>query len=175
MIPELIATILDYLPVPDMLRFARASKRMQEMVYDDTRWIQRLKSMGCWNDVEARQRFEDAMKRKLEAQRAKEAEEARRTGAMLSGSINGIAGGGAGQTLFDAGIEEERQRALPDSLTRSRKSTIESGFSPVGHETTQMARQTMGPSRAPQPLHSQSQDSPNPQLDLFCYELQLCD
>ncbi|KAF2141696.1 uncharacterized protein K452DRAFT_271364 [Aplosporella prunicola CBS 121167] len=135
---ELIATILDYLPVPDMLRFARASKRMQEMVYDDTRWIQRLKSMGCWNDVEARQRFEDAMKRKLEAQRAKEAEEARRTGAMLNGSINGIAGGGAGQTLFDAGIEEERQRALPDSLTRSRKSTIESGFSPVGHETAQM-------------------------------------
>src|SRR5271170_130851 len=31
---------------------------MQEMVYDDARWIQRLKRMGCWNDAEARRRTE---------------------------------------------------------------------------------------------------------------------
>lgn len=29
---------------------------MQEMVYDDTRWIQRLQRMDCWNESEARKR-----------------------------------------------------------------------------------------------------------------------
>ncbi|KAH7062445.1 secretion pathway protein Sls2/Rcy1 [Macrophomina phaseolina] len=132
---ELIATILDYLPVPDMIRFARTSKRMREMVYDDTRWIQRLKSMGCWNDQEARKRFEDAMKRKLEAQRSREAEEALRTGAMINGSVNGLAGGG-GTTLFDAGVEEDRLRKKSQELpVRSRKGTMDSGFSSIEYST----------------------------------------
>src|ERR1700761_604688 len=77
---ELIATILDYLSVPDLLRFARVSRRLREMVYDDTRWIQKLRAIGVWNEAEARQRVEDAMKRKAEAQKAREAEEAKRTG-----------------------------------------------------------------------------------------------
>jgi recyclin-1 len=106
---------------------------MQEMVYDDTRWIQRLKSMGCWNDMEARQRFEEAMKRKLGAQRAKEAEEARRTGVGLNGSVNGIAGGGGDErkvsiTLFDAGQEEEILRKSQDTKSRPRASTLDKGF-----------------------------------------------
>ncbi|KAF1996145.1 secretion pathway protein Sls2/Rcy1 [Amniculicola lignicola CBS 123094] len=130
---ELIATILDYLPIPDMIRFAQTSKRMQEMVYDDTRWIQRLKSMGCWNDVEARQRFEEAMRRKIEAQRAREAEEARRTGIGLNGSINGLAGGGETErktsvTLFDASLEEEMQRKSVDRKGRPRATTLDKGF-----------------------------------------------
>ncbi|KAK5006989.1 F-box protein: endocytic membrane traffic, recycling ReCYcling 1, partial [Cryomyces antarcticus] len=143
---ELISTILDYLPVPDLLRFARTSRRMQEMVYDDTRWIQRLKSMGCWNEAEARQRFEESMRRKLEAQRAREAEEARRTGVGLSGSVNGIAGGVLGQgqtsmTLFDAGVEEERiRKSLERAPRRQRRGTAD-GFDDImtttnGHEQT---------------------------------------
>lgn len=131
---ELIAAILDYLPVPDMIRFARTSKRMREMVYDDTRWIQRLKSMGCWNDQEARKRFEDAMKRKLEAQRSREAEEALRTGAMINGSVNGLAGGGE-TTLFDAGMEEERLRSSHELPLRARRGTMDSGFSPIESST----------------------------------------
>ncbi|PSN60546.1 hypothetical protein BS50DRAFT_639962 [Corynespora cassiicola Philippines] len=124
---ELIATILDYLPIPDMFRFARTSKRMQEMVYDDTRWIQRLKSMGCWNDTEARQRFEEAMRRKLEAQKA---EEARKMGV---GGANGMARAGEEErkisvTLFDAGLEEEMQRKSGDRNVRSRASTLDKGF-----------------------------------------------
>ncbi|KUI56797.1 F-box protein pof6 [Cytospora mali] len=35
---EILVTILDYLPVSDLMRFARTSSRMREMVYDDTRW-----------------------------------------------------------------------------------------------------------------------------------------
>ena len=133
---ELIATILDYLSVPDLLRFARVSRRVREMVYDDTRWIQKLKAIGVWNEAEARQRVEDAMKRKVEAQRAKEVEEAKRTGVNLQGSINGIAGGGrpntANVTLFDAGAEESKYRRSLErpqvQTTPKRKGTLPDGF-----------------------------------------------
>lgn len=132
---ELIATILDYLPVPDLLRFARVSRRLQEMVYDDTRWIQKLQAIGVWSESEARQRFEEAMRRKAEAQRAREADEARRTGAHLPGSVNGIAGGGRRHaesvTLFDAGVEQERYRRSvdrPQPPARTRRTTLADGF-----------------------------------------------
>ncbi|KAL1611263.1 F-box protein: endocytic membrane traffic, recycling ReCYcling 1 [Nothophoma quercina] len=125
---ELINTILDYLPISDMFTFARTSKRMQEMVYDDTRWIQRLKSMSCWNDVEAKQRFEEAMRRKHEAQRA---EEAQRTGASVNGGAAGLGIGGIEQprgslTLFDA--DEDIQRQSLEQKGRGRSSTLDKGF-----------------------------------------------
>lgn len=105
-----------------MFSFARTSKRMQEMVYDDTRWIQRLKSMGCWNDQEARQRFEEAMRRKLEAQRAKEA------GVAGNGTLNGATTGDTGTTLFDIGLEEEMRRKSLDRKPRPRATTLDKGF-----------------------------------------------
>lgn len=132
---ELIATILDYVPVPDLLRFARVSRKLKEMVYDDTRWIQKLKAIGVWNESEAKRRVEEAMKRKAEAQVAKEADEAKRTGVYLPGSINGIAGGGrqhAGSvTLFDAGAEESKYRKSlekPQIQTGKRRGTLADGF-----------------------------------------------
>ncbi|KAH6612501.1 secretion pathway protein Sls2/Rcy1 [Boeremia exigua] len=125
---EIINTILDYLPIPDMFTFARASKRMQEMVYDDTRWVQRLKSMGCWNDVEAKQRFEEAMRRKVESQKA---EEAQRTGIPAEGNAAGLGIGGVEQprgsmTLFDA--DEDIQRLSTEHPNRARSSTLDKGF-----------------------------------------------
>ncbi|KAK5943680.1 F-box protein: endocytic membrane traffic, recycling ReCYcling 1 [Knufia obscura] len=51
---ELISQIVDHLTAADMICFARVSRKMHEMVYDDARWIQRLKRMGVWNDTEAR-------------------------------------------------------------------------------------------------------------------------
>jgi recyclin-1 len=53
---EILSTVLEYLAVPDLIRFARASKRMQEMVYEDSRWVQRLKRMGVWDEGEAQKR-----------------------------------------------------------------------------------------------------------------------
>uniref|UniRef100_L7J0X7 F-box protein pof6 n=1 Tax=Pyricularia oryzae (strain P131) TaxID=1143193 RepID=L7J0X7_PYRO1 len=61
------ASILDYLPVSDLMRFACVSRRMQEMVYDDTRWVARLKSMGCWDEAEARRRWDEAVARRQAA------------------------------------------------------------------------------------------------------------
>lgn len=51
---ELIAQVADHLDGADMIRLARVSRKMHEMIYDDTRWVQRLKRMGVWNDLEAR-------------------------------------------------------------------------------------------------------------------------
>ena len=62
--------MLDYLSVADLVRSARVSKRMREMVYDDTRWVQRLRAMGCWNEAEARAKGEELRRKKLEALQA---------------------------------------------------------------------------------------------------------
>jgi recyclin-1 len=130
---ELIATILDYLPVPDLARCARVSRRLQEMVYDDTRWIQKLKAMGAWSDAEARQRFEEGRRRKADAHRT---DEAKRTGSHLPSDTDGQGGRAHAEsvTLFDAGLEEERYKSSQDQ-TRSpvhrRRETLTDGFSEV--------------------------------------------
>lgn len=82
---------------------------MREMVYDDARWVPRLKSMGCWSDTEARQRFEDAMRRRRE------------TIERSTANANGTNPAAAQQqpastTLFDAAVEEERRKkAIEDA------------------------------------------------------------
>jgi recyclin-1 len=57
-VTEILALVVEHLAIPDLIRFARVSRRMQEMVYDDSRWTAKLKRMGCWNDLEARKRAE---------------------------------------------------------------------------------------------------------------------
>lgn len=87
------------------MRFAQASRRMQEMVYDDTRWVSRLQSMGCWNEREARQRFEDFVRRRREAaERAK------------SNQANGAATKPTTTTLFDASVEEQKQQKAASEI-----------------------------------------------------------
>lgn len=118
-------TILDYLPVPDLVRFARTSSRMREMVYDDTRWVARLKSMGLWNEGEARRRFEEAMRRRKEAQEREAKERAAAAAAAAAVASGGNAPPnpaaavgrqvGTGKrdstsVFFDATLEEDRRR-----------------------------------------------------------------
>ncbi|PYH99921.1 putative secretion pathway protein Sls2/Rcy1 [Aspergillus ellipticus CBS 707.79] len=57
---EIISSILDYLSPVDLIRAARSSKLLREIAYDDTRWVQKLKRMGCWDEVEARRHTEEA-------------------------------------------------------------------------------------------------------------------
>ncbi|KAK9414440.1 putative Exocyst complex component Sec10-like protein [Seiridium unicorne] len=131
---EIIATILDYLPVADLIRFARTSRRMREMVYDDTRWVPRLKSMGSWNEAEARQRFEEAMRRRR-------------------GTINGGAGPSpttpnkADTTLFDAAVEEERHRKAAEDIANPPATKVD------GFETLSLnAAQSKSPYEDPEAL-----------------------
>lgn len=149
---ELIALVLDYLPVPDLVRSARVSRKLKEMVYDDTRWTQKLKAIGVWNESEARQRVEIAMKRKVEAQRARDADEAKRTGARLPGSVNGIAGGGMQHgrnvTLFDAGAEEKRYRKSLEQaqvLSPTTRRTLAEGFDDLTISPTSSSQATDKP------------------------------
>lgn len=86
------------------MRFARVSRRMQEMVYDDTRWVARLKSLGVWDEAEARRRFDEAVKRRREA-----AERAGGQRGSVMGGAPGQRGAPASFTIFDASIEEQRQ------------------------------------------------------------------
>lgn len=107
---EILASILDYLPVPDLMRFALVSRRLQEMVYDDTRWVQKLKAMRAWDEGEARRRVEEGMKRKNEQQQQ-----------AGGGGGGGRRHGHSGSiTLFDAGVEEahQHQRASVESPMR---------------------------------------------------------
>jgi len=104
---ELIQKLLDYLPVADLMNFAKCSRRLKEMVYDDTRWIRKLKDMAVWNEEEARQRYEKVM-----AARKAEIDKKRSTN-ITSPQGFGSDGGPRpdSMTIFDAGEEEQRQKA----------------------------------------------------------------
>lgn len=132
---EIISTILDYLPIPDLMSFARTSKRMLEMVYEDSRWVTRLKAMDVWNESEARKRFEDAVRKKREIMRIRAQENAKRSGI----GVNGNATAGlrkTSTTLFDAGIEEERQRRSVETASKAARTSVD------GFETLTLSSQT---------------------------------
>lgn len=104
-------TVLNYLPVADQMRVARVSRRLQEMVYDDTRWVSRLKSMGCWDEREARQRFEESVRRRREAAAAAAAAAANQAGGGPN-KRNTV----SSATIFDATVEEQRRRRATSEL-----------------------------------------------------------
>jgi recyclin-1 len=138
---EIISTILDYLPILDLMSFARTCRRMQEMVYEDSRWVQRLKVMGAWNDGEARRRFEAALKAKREIMRTRAEEEGKRSGIGVNG---GLSQRKTSTMLFDAGVEEERQRKSVETASHATKLPVD------GFETLTLSAPPLSPiSRAP--------------------------
>ncbi|KAF3771439.1 hypothetical protein M406DRAFT_35881 [Cryphonectria parasitica EP155] len=134
---EILVTILDYLPVSDLLRFARTSSRMREMVYDDTRWVARLKGMGLWNETEARKRFEDAMRRRKEAADSEARARAASTAAAAAKRQSGT-------VFFDA--EREEETASGASALRDGFETLSMGGSPA------LSQQQMSPTSPKDPL-----------------------
>lgn len=100
---ELLEQIVDYMSVQTQLRFARTSHAMRDMIYDDTRWVTKLKAMGCWNEEEARIAVEEEITARREViQRAKEE-------AILG---RPVANGGGSTTLFDVNVERKRMETL---------------------------------------------------------------
>src|SRR3954471_1707162 len=55
---EIVSSILDHVGPVDLIRAARSCKLMHEMAYDDTRWVHKLKRIGCWDEVDARKHAE---------------------------------------------------------------------------------------------------------------------
>ncbi|KAL9588654.1 MAG: hypothetical protein Q9203_002548 [Teloschistes exilis] len=90
---KILSTILDYVTVADLVHFARVSKRMKEMVYDDPRWVQRLQLMGCWNEAEARKRAEAAWRQRAGSQGLPHKEQAERAGIGVKGGAKSMPGG----------------------------------------------------------------------------------
>jgi len=99
---EILEQIVDYMPVSTQLTFARTNHAMRDMVYDDSRWVSKLKAMGVWNEEEARRAAEE------ELQRRREEEEKRREEVVLGRPLtNGTT------TLFDAALEKQKFDAMP--------------------------------------------------------------
>jgi recyclin-1 len=126
---EILALIVDYLDVPDLFRFARTNKRMLEMVYDDSRWVQKLQSMGVWNETEARKRADSVMKKASVTHRGS------KPGVVAAPDVNASSNGTSSTpgrphsgsvTLFDA--VEEVAKTDPKAVHARKQSSIDPGF-----------------------------------------------
>ncbi|KAI9674465.1 MAG: F-box protein: endocytic membrane traffic, recycling ReCYcling 1 [Caeruleum heppii] len=103
---EILSTVLDALPVPDLLRFAGTSRRMREMVYDDTRWVQRLRAMGCWDESEARHRHGDGGPKHSERPGSSETPKGHRVSTQRAAQQRRISKGGEAIDQLTDGFED---------------------------------------------------------------------
>ena len=108
---------------------------MREMVYDDTRWVQRLQLMGCWDESEARKRAEAARRKKSETIQGIHQEESKRARFGINGTGNGAIGSEElqtpGVTIFDAAVEVKRQEEDTNGAQLKAAPTIEDGFDAI--------------------------------------------
>lgn len=134
--------ILNYVAIPDLLRCARTSHRMQEMVYDDTRWVQKLRAMGCWNETEARQRTAEAARQ--------------RRGDVPDGDAGHTRKKDSGGVLFDA-VRDDTSRPQP-AAHRKQKSEAEAlanGFDAISLSSSKAAAgHARSASKSTQALHA---------------------
>lgn len=132
---EILSTILDFLPIPELLCFARVSKRTREMVYDDTRWVQRLQLMGSWDEREARRKAEALKIEAFEVQTSMHQENSRSAATGSNGSFDTAnrAGnpGRSSTTIFDATQGSEVHGRSHEPGIRPRQAHIDDGFDPV--------------------------------------------
>ena len=151
---EILSNILDCLPVPDMLRFARVSKRMREMVYDDTRWVQRLQLMGCWNETEARRRAEAARRKRSETLQKLQRSEAKGPRIGANGTATPDQDGRSSATFFDATAEDLGSGHANGEPPKTAVIELDDGFDAI--DLTHKARS----------VSSKSQDN-NSKLNVF--------
>jgi len=99
---------------------------MREMVYDDTRWVQRLQLMNCWNEGEARRRAEAPRQK---ASGSVPIAEAKRVGIGVNGANGALADAElpprTSTTLFDANEEQGLRK------TRDRIASTVDGFDAI--------------------------------------------
>lgn len=78
-----MSSILEYLSPTDLIRAARSCKLLHEMAYDDTRWVQRLKRIGCWDEADARKHIEQVFGTIANPEVVRRHELAERTGGAI--------------------------------------------------------------------------------------------
>lgn len=135
-----MSTVLDYLPVPDLVRCARVSKRFKEMIYDDTRWVHRLHLMGCWNDVEARRRAEPVGNVEPEVQTRLSGDQLRPTGTGVHGKPEKVHdlknAGTSSTTMFDAGWNLGAANQVQHGKPALRQDGVDDGFDAIALSST---------------------------------------
>ena len=108
---------------------------MREMVYDDTRWVQRLQLMGCWDENAARKRAEVARRKRSETLQSMHQEEAKRAGIGVNGTANGTNGSEKPErpsiTIFDAAVEVAGQGEKANDAPSKATPTVEDGFDAI--------------------------------------------
>ena len=131
---EILSTILDILPIRDLIQCARVSRKTREMVYDDTRWVKRLQLMGCWDELGARKRAESNALGRSDVSLTLQSEEARSAATGVNESVDVACGSEKPRkldpTIFDAKTEEERQKR-PGSGLDTRVDNVYDGFDAV--------------------------------------------
>ena len=136
-----MSTVLDYLPVPDLVRCAQLSKRFKEMVYDDTRWVKRLNLMGCWNDAEARKRVASVENMAAELHQPwLRGDPIMRTGNDAQGKSGRGSGlkssSEANTTIFDAGDNPKEANQINHATPVVRQTGVDDGFDTVALTST---------------------------------------
>ncbi|VDB89198.1 Bgt-2637 [Blumeria graminis f. sp. tritici] len=106
---DLISIILDLLPVPDLIRCARASKKMLLMVYEDSRWVKRLRLMGVSHEEITKDHSKNTIQMKREMSRMKRTEGTNGMGYAVFEN-DAITPGNDKTTTFDPGTIEKRQK-----------------------------------------------------------------
>lgn len=108
---------------------------MREMVYDDTRWVQRLQLMGCWDENEARKRTEAARRKRSETLQIMHQENTKRAGMGVNGTASGLNGSEKAETpsvtIFDATGDVAGQDEKTNDAPLKAAPTVEDGFDAI--------------------------------------------
>lgn len=91
--------------------------------------------MGCWDEVEARMRAEEALVRRMEAQNVVHQEEAKRVGIGVNsanGTVNNAEGPGRpGTIIFDATLVGKKPVKQVTAESKGRQSSLDDGFDAI--------------------------------------------
>ncbi|CAI7579103.1 unnamed protein product [Penicillium manginii] len=71
---EIMSSIIEYLDPVELIQAARSCRLLHEMAYDDTRWVQKLKRIGCWDETDARKHAESVFGTVADLETAKQKE-----------------------------------------------------------------------------------------------------
>jgi recyclin-1 len=116
---EILEQIMNYMPVQTQLRFARTNRAMRDMVYDDSRWIAKLKAMDIWNEEDAKRALEEEITLRKSALQKAQVE------AVLGRAVTNSS---ATTTLFDVSIERKKLQGFPVSSMKETDDLLDFQF-----------------------------------------------